>query len=461
MIRLALAAAVLLAACGGSNPDYLPTEELMKPEACMECHPKHFTEWSGSMHAYAADDPVFLAMNARGQADTGGALGDFCVNCHAPMAVRLGMTTDGLNLSSLPQHVKGVTCFFCHSVASVEGDHNNPLVLAADDTMRGGLRDPGPVDSPAHRSMYSPYVDADAPESAAMCGACHDFQNSKGVHLERTFEEWKTTIFGQLDRPMSFLTCGECHMDPYTDVVADVPDIDVPQRQDGRRDHSFPGIDVALTPWPQQAEQLAAIEKFLKPTLNPKLCYNPENELQYTLDNVGSGHMFPSGAAQDRRAWAEVIVYDASDNVLYSSGVVAPGVDPDPAEPDLFRFWDDIFDDAGEPTHFFWEVASHDESTLLKPATTTCPSTPGFFHATIHDYPVTLNFANVARITARVLIRPMPFELLEELGIDPAIQGMMPTHEVTGTKVEWTPATEPDGYCVTLPRGGIPTPICP
>ena len=119
-------ATFLLAACGG-EPDYLPTEELMKPEACMECHPKHFAEWKSSMHAYASDDPVFIAMNKRGQRETNGQLGLFCVNCHAPMARRLNLTTDGLNLADVPQWAKGVTCFFCHSVDSVTGEHNNPL----------------------------------------------------------------------------------------------------------------------------------------------------------------------------------------------------------------------------------------------------------------------------------------------------------------------------------------------
>ena len=54
------------------------------------------------MHAYAADDPVFVAMNQRGQRETAGALGDFCVKCHAPVAVHDGLTTDGLNLATLP-----------------------------------------------------------------------------------------------------------------------------------------------------------------------------------------------------------------------------------------------------------------------------------------------------------------------------------------------------------------------
>ena len=34
----------------------------------------------------AMDDPVFIAMNKKGQRETNGALGTFCVNCHAPMA---------------------------------------------------------------------------------------------------------------------------------------------------------------------------------------------------------------------------------------------------------------------------------------------------------------------------------------------------------------------------------------
>src|SRR3974377_1954713 len=55
---------------------------------CLACHKEHYADWSQSMHAYASDDPVFLAMNKSGQRETNGQLGNFCVNCHAPMAVR-------------------------------------------------------------------------------------------------------------------------------------------------------------------------------------------------------------------------------------------------------------------------------------------------------------------------------------------------------------------------------------
>src|SRR5678816_89258 len=95
MMRAAACAVLVLAisaGCGDGGGS-LPIAKLQDPETCNECHPKHVTQWSGSMHAYASDDPVFVAMNKRGQRETGGQLGTFCVKCHAPMAVELGPVT--------------------------------------------------------------------------------------------------------------------------------------------------------------------------------------------------------------------------------------------------------------------------------------------------------------------------------------------------------------------------------
>ncbi len=73
----------------------------MDASTCQTCHPAQYQQWADSMHAYATDDPVFLAMNARAQRETNGALGTFCAKCHAPVAVRQQMT-DGTNLQALP-----------------------------------------------------------------------------------------------------------------------------------------------------------------------------------------------------------------------------------------------------------------------------------------------------------------------------------------------------------------------
>src|SRR5439155_24620520 len=141
--------ALALAAC--SSAPKKPVAELEDPSTCAECHQQHFTQWSGSMHAYASDDPVFLAMNKRGQRDTQNQLGTFCVQCHAPMAVALNLVTAdnaaSFDPTMLPPQARGITCYFCHDVKQIADDHNNGLQLALDQTMRGGVHDP--VDSPA------------------------------------------------------------------------------------------------------------------------------------------------------------------------------------------------------------------------------------------------------------------------------------------------------------------------
>src|SRR5215813_8159683 len=146
----------LAAACSNSSPPtstFLTRDDLLDPTACQGCHQDHYEEWAGSMHAYAADDPVFIAMNKRGQRETNGALGTFCVNCHAPMAVNEKATTDGLNLADVPQSLKGVTCYFCHSIDQVTGTHDAQVHLAGDLVIRGELSDA--VANSAHNSGYS------------------------------------------------------------------------------------------------------------------------------------------------------------------------------------------------------------------------------------------------------------------------------------------------------------------
>jgi hypothetical protein len=448
----ALIITLLLAACGGQNT-YLSTEELMKPETCMQCHADHYTQWSGSMHAYASNDPVFLAMNARGQKDTGGQLGDFCVKCHAPMAVELGLTTDGTNLDSVPTYAKGVTCYFCHTVDSVDtthGAYNNPLVLADDDTMRGGI--PNPVASPAHRASHSGLLDGHDNSSATMCGACHDVFTPAQVHLERTFTEWQGTIFGDADNPRTHLTCGTCHMFATDGVVTSGPGaatLDVPLRPLGVHEHTFGGIDQALTDWPDKDGQQKAIARDLGPAIGAKLCISPNNggQIEVTLDDRGPGHNWPSGTAQDRRAWLELVAYDTGGNVVFSSGVVPDDKDPEDqvgADPMIWMMNDKVTDSTGQPAHFFWEVANVDGTATLPPAVTTDISDPRYYHAVTHTFATPGQVPSFAKVDMRVLIRPMPHAMLNDLisggELAATAAAAMPTIELAGTKLEWTSA---------------------
>ena len=424
---------------GGEQPT-LTREELMKPETCMGCHPTHYREWSSSMHAYAAEDPVFKAMNRRGQRETDHGLGQFCVNCHAPMAVVEGATTDGLNLDEVPPHLRGVTCYFCHNVVGVDGDHNNMLRLANDTTMRGGIRDA--VRPSAHGVAYSEFHDADHPKSAQMCGGCHDIVTPKGVHLERTFREYKKSIFA---KPEQFDTCVGCHMDGREGVVTVDPSVKVPRRK--RHEHLWAGVDVALTDFPYSEAQRIAVECSLaNGTQVTTIETNPVGEFKVTLE-TNSGHSQPSGSSLDRRMWIEFIAYDELDNIIYSSGVIdddepeykAPS-DPD-FDPDLVMFRDFIFDENGEEAHMFWEAALSEKfpdgytSFALPARTDLTPS-----HTVVVTYQIP-SFTLPARVTVRARMRPIGFDVLQELvdskDLDPSIIERMPTFTLYGTVVEW------------------------
>jgi hypothetical protein len=456
----ALLLAMLLAACG--NDTALSVEELRDPNTCAQCHPQHFVQWSGSMHAYASEDPVFLALNARGQRETNNQLGDFCVKCHAPMAVQLGLT-NGIDFDPnvLPAEAKGITCYFCHNVDSVGELHNNGLILANDQTMRGGVKDP--VKNSAHFSSYDPKMDSDINESE-ICGSCHDIVVPEaingvpgGVHVERTFAEWQESFFATDKRPGIHLTCGGCHMISKTDVIADGEGLDVPSRNFGFHEHMWPAIDQALTPFPETTAQAEAIARDLDPAVaiigaiplggnSPAggICVTPEGggTIRVRIDGLGIGHKFPSGAAQDRRAWIELIAFDAANAIVFSSGVVPALTDPEEInDPNLKFHWDQVFKADNTPAHFFWEIARSDDSQLLLQPTTLDKNSPAFDHSRKHEYVIGALANQIDRIETRVLIRPLPFEMLRDLvasgDLDASILDKVPTLEVSSGARTW------------------------
>ncbi|MBX3129378.1 MAG: cytochrome c family protein [Polyangiaceae bacterium] len=486
MRRLPCAAlgSLLAFGCGEDPPGQSSTfsrDQLLDPATCAECHPAQHAEWSGSMHAYAAEDPVFRAMNARGQRETGGALGDFCVGCHAPLAVREGLTTDGLNLDDVPAALRGVTCYFCHNVESVTGTHNAALKLANDTTMRGSI--PDPLKSKAHRSKYSPLFDRRDPRSAELCGSCHDIvlpspPAPAAVHLERTYLEWTEGLFsGKTGGELQ--TCNSCHMLPVPNsVIADVPGAGV---RPARYTHDMVGVDLALTSFPRRAEQRQLTEQMLDVTLRSEICLAEVPGgfvLEVLLDNVGAGHRFPSGAAHDRRVFTEVIAYEGQTR-LYQSGVVADG-EPVVGHPDpeLWLLREGVFKSDGSEAHMFWDVAStkNDCSDLSRPGCTIPgPVTIDKTHPDFYVTHVSRRFPQTQvaqgspdRVTLRVRLRPVGLDVLDDLvasgDLAPAIRDemqtldLLPNRGLSEVSLEWTTASAQDplyGFERTLPGLGV------
>jgi len=448
-LLIALVLCAPLGACKDDEPTppatepRLSIEELKNPETCEGCHPTHYREWKASMHAYAADDPVFVAMNALGQEETNGELGDFCVNCHAPMAVREGMTDGGVLAEDTPQHLKGVTCYFCHNVESVEGANNAVVTLANDDVMRGTLQKPDPIEPSAHGVRFSSFLDRNNPKSSDSCGGCHDLALKNGVHLERTFAEYKETIFA--DRGSEkFQSCVNCHM-PRRDGPAAMddgrPDDGVTPGEREVHSHLWPGVDVALTDWPDRELYEAAVVCALDTSINVRLDADEtgpyEDGIRYMIE-TGAGHNMPSGASQDRRLWVEMIAYDAQGEIVCSRGAVPDDVavtefvspdigctmtkgqssPNDPVQFPLFR--DRIFDEMGNETHMFWRAAPSDVyesgvlsrlmpgATMVQPDGEIAPHTIDLQYGGLLNQPVT-------RVTVRLKMRPMDYDVLEEL----------------------------------------------
>lgn len=460
-----------------AEPGY-DLEALQDPATCEECHPTHYREWLGSMHAYAAEDPVFRAMNAKGQRDTNGELGDFCVKCHAPMAVELGLTEDGLNLDEVPQKFQGVTCYFCHQVEAVEGTHNNPLRLAMDGVMRGSISDA--LAPEVHGVEASPLFNRNRVESSDLCGSCHDIVTPGGAHIERTYHEWLESFYGDpdpddLSKPALWgLSCNDCHMDKSVGPIADYPGVPGDRSV---HSHMFVGTDVALTDFPDaelgpqlRAEQLEAIEDQRKTSLCATLCVREQTPgegdglISVWLHNEAAGHAWPSGSTPDRRAWLE-LVGSVGEELVFSTGVV--GEDAAIAElddPNLWLFRDRIFDAEGAETHDFWAAYSY-ESELL-PAPTVFGSTGDaatwrsrqFSAETLPE-----------RVEMRVQLRPIGLEILAELvdsgDLDPAIADAMATYTVEPSVLTWTPelgevnedpeVAEAYGTCVSSSPGCV------
>ncbi len=438
--RLVVLATLWLAACSSSSTTATMTrDQLLDPQTCQGCHPNQFSQWSGSMHAYSSKDPLFVAMNQRGQRETQGQLGKFCVNCHAPMAVHEGATTDGLNLDQVPDKLHGITCFFCHSVQSVDGTHNNPLTLSSDNILLGPFTDPLAAGR-THLAGYSTFLDREIADSASMCGACHDIQAPPGAAIERTFSEWQTSVFSHIQGE----TCGNCHMSQSTDLVAISTITNSPLRR--VHDHSMPGVDVALTDFPNKPQQLSLVQSFLDPTLQTALCVEPFGggaKLSAIVDDVAAGHSFPSGAVQDRRAWFEVIAYSGA-NVVYSSGVVPDGTPvtqiPDP---DLWLLRDCMFGTDGGPVDMFWQAAAVTGNEL--PAIVTFDiSSPDFYlgHKLRFFPPSGTPIPTPDRITFRVRMMPVGLDVMNDLiasgDLDAGFLAVMPTFQI-GQTLEWTP----------------------
>jgi hypothetical protein len=256
----------------------------------------------------------------------------------------------------------------------------------------------------------------------------------RGVHLERTFLEYKESLFAK--QGSSFESCSGCHMPGRREAVASGG----PLRN--RHEHLWPGVDTALTEFPDREAQRRAVECDL--SLNASIREVRQDGLGglYVKVESSAGHAQPSGTSLDRRMWLEVIAYDADDQVVFESGAIAdgeleqkpegsPGFDPNLT---LYRDW--IYDERGDEVHMFL--------TLPAPVALLAP------HALEARYQIP-DYRRVVRITLRLRMRAVGIDVLQDLvhsgDLDAALIDALPTFTLHGAAAEYRPE---DGSVVSL-----------
>ncbi len=265
----------------GSQPG--ESGNLDSPDKCVSCHGGYDIKiepvfnWSGSMMAQAARDPLYEACLTISNQDVPFS-GDLCIRCHSPEGWLGGRSTptDGSLLTAADK--EGIHCDFCHRLIRPSGIGVNPYpddqsytentyvadqdylsvlspipsssgngsyIVDSDNSKRGPFADAGPK----HKFFYSPYH-----SESSLCGTCHDVSNpaysrnqddtyspnSFDEHapsfntydlfpVERTFSEW---LMSEFNGPVGVYapefggnkeyvsTCQDCHMRDLSGVAA-------------------------------------------------------------------------------------------------------------------------------------------------------------------------------------------------------------------------------------------------
>ncbi|MCW5934225.1 MAG: hypothetical protein KIT45_08005 [Fimbriimonadia bacterium] len=304
-------------------------------------HEPHF-QWSGSMMAQSAKDPLFRAALTIAEQDVPG-VGEFCWRCHSPSAWLEGRSVpfDGSNFTS--NDLEGVSCDSCHRMVDprtdegqslvdhpVPGFGNGMYVISPDSAKRGPRADA----QSNHEFIYSPFH-----KKSEMCGTCHEVSNPvfatdrmnqpphSYAQIARTFSEWQLSDFAKKGEDGS---CQSCHM-PATqgrscayDHVQTRPDLAT---------HGFAGSNYwvpEILPlfWDYSEREWDALQKArynavssLRKAAGMSVIQEPvkNKPMGVRVKNL-TGHKLPTGDPEARRMWLHVQFLNANGQVIGESG---------------------------------------------------------------------------------------------------------------------------------------------
>ena len=298
---------LLMSCASGRDPRKTPSPVIQakgfwRTSTCRGCHDQIVEQHLASEHEKSFTNPAFQAQYQKALLPKAATDPDLyaeareCIACHEPVAY----ATNGpkaLSLQEIDPMMNGVTCDICHSMTGYRDakPQNGNYIVEPSERKLGPFKGQGDW-----HHIYS-----ELQTQSEICAVCHEAVNRHGLRIKATFTEWQESTFAQQG-----VQCQDCHMNVDGFLTAGKPRFasgkaaamtlgSAPQRE-RLYTHQFPGahsktqIEGAIT---------LAIE-----AIPPNDSQNHTLAVDVTVDNSRTGHSMPSGSADLRLLWIEVIV---------------------------------------------------------------------------------------------------------------------------------------------------------
>ncbi|MFZ5787726.1 MAG: multiheme c-type cytochrome [Acidobacteriota bacterium] len=269
-----------------------PYDRYERPAACATCHVdiarQHEQAMMSQAYTHHWDEIEYFELavpHALKEPKVAGVRAG-CNGCHAPLAFLAG-DVPPKRPSENTRANESVSCDLCHTVVGHGGDVpvNFNWITEPGKVKQGNRQG---VVSPHHETRENPFL-----RSAEFCGTCHNEQDPWGLFVKSTHLEWKEGPHGKAG-----IVCQECHMPPAPGRSArmgsDLPDV---------RQHLFHGAhdpgklagvaEVRIHPESREAEPGDTVK------------------LSAVVVNAKAGHKIPSGSAEERVLWLDVVATDS------------------------------------------------------------------------------------------------------------------------------------------------------
>ncbi len=301
-----LSFALLIGGCAaGQSQQPAPAQPAVKEFEssimCRGCHGNIVDQHEESMHAMSFSNPVFQAQYFREllpQLPQHQGLkkdADKCIACHDPIAFikNKGYITSPQQTT---QNLSGIVCDFCHRISAYKGERpeGGNFIATPGESKFGPFKHA----SDRHHAYH------ELQTKSEFCGICHNDVNHEGLEIKSTFTEWKESAYARKK-----IHCQDCHMNLQGFLTDNKPVFDSGQaasmtlgpnyKRNKLYTHKFPGAHAKT----QTADALMIGLSVDKTEASP----GEDVALNVHIFNKKVGHSMPSGSADLRMLWVEVV----------------------------------------------------------------------------------------------------------------------------------------------------------